>query len=201
MGRHSNFPTLFNDYRTINISLLKKWGYLKPGEWKSGNINWFQGDIKTGWISFSVNMLNINPYLELTYKYNGTPVNYSLQIVSIPSNIGRGSIFYLVCPVTGKRCRKLYGIGERFLHRSAFRGCYYEKQTYSKRNRDLFRSFEMLNDTDKAYDMIHSKHFKKYYAGKPTKRYFKAMQEVSRLSLKDAIEIEARIYRRNKKFL
>jgi hypothetical protein len=196
MARHSNFPTLFDECKTISLSLLKKWCYLKPGECKSGNITWSRGQTKTGCISFTVNMLIVNPYLELNYKYNGNPVNYSLQIVSIPANIGRGKILYFLCPVTGKRCRKLYLIDERFLHRKAFTGCYYEKQTYSKRNRDLYRSFEMLNDTDKAYDTIYSKHFKKYYAGKPTKRYYKAMQGISRMSLKDAIEIEEMIYRK-----
>jgi hypothetical protein len=196
MPRRSNFPILIEECKTINISLLKKWGYLKPGEYKSGNLTWSRGETKTGWISFTINMLNANPYIELNYKYNGNPISYIIQIVSILSNIGRGRIFYFVCPVTGKRCRKMYGISERFLHRSAFRGCFYENQTYSKRNRDLFRSFEMLNENDKAYDMIHSKHFKKYYAGKPTKRYCNAMQEISRISLKDAIEIEEKLFSR-----
>lgn len=196
MSRHSNFPTLYEDCRTVNISNLKKWGYLKADQLKNGSIFWTSNGQRTSTIGITVNMFAASPYIELDYKCNGNLINYSLQIVSVPSNIGRGNLLYFRCPATGKRCRKLYLIDGRFLHRKAFTGCFYEKQTYSKRNRGLFRSFETLTETDKAYDTIYRKHFKKYYAGKPTKRYYKAMQKITSISLKDALEIEESIYRK-----
>jgi hypothetical protein len=179
MPRHSNFPTLYDECRTIKISDLKKWGYIMPGQTTSGNYCWFQGETKTAWISFTVNMFSVNSHIELDYKCNGTPINYSLQIVSIPSNIGRGNLLYFLCPVTGKRCRKLYSVGLRFLHRKAFSGCFYEKQTYSKRNRGLNKAFEMFFGIDNSYEQIYSKYFKKEYNGKVTKRYRKIMKRLN----------------------
>ncbi len=98
--------------------------------------------------------------------------------MSAPSNLNKGLVWYFLCPNTGKRCRILYSIGGYFLHREAFRGCMYESQTYSHKNRALFRQFEMATGGDKAYDQLYSKHFKKYYAGKPTKRYLKILKQI-----------------------
>lgn len=55
-----------------------------------------------------------------------------------------------------------------FYHRSEFKGCMYEKQTYSKSNRKLDRQFSKLLAPDSVYERIYSKHFKKQYNEKPT---------------------------------
>ena len=34
-------------------------------------------------------------------------------------------------------------------------------------------------ESDKCYDEIYSKHFKKHYNGKPTKRYLKLMRKIN----------------------
>jgi hypothetical protein len=56
----------------------------------------------------------------------------------------------------------------------------YEKQTYSKYGRSLDQTFGAYFGTDKAYEKIYSKHFKKFYAGKPTKKYLKLLQQIKR---------------------
>jgi hypothetical protein len=188
MPRQSTLPTLYDECKTISISSLKKWGYLKPGEWKSGEITWSRNGVKTGRIGFTTDMFSESPHLELNYIYGDIPVNYKVPIVSIPSNMGKGSIWYFVCPVTGKRCRKLYSIGGKFLHREAFRGCFYEKQTYSHNNRSLCKKFEIFFGQDNAYEQMCSKYFKKYYAGKHTKRYmklFKIIRKAKSISVND----------------
>jgi hypothetical protein len=179
MPRYSSLPTLYDECKTINLSLLKKWGYIKPGIFHRGDINWSRAGSKTGSISFTINMVACAPYMNLSYTTNGNCVNYEVPLISVPSNLGKGVLWYFVCPATGKRCRKLYLIGSRFLHRKAFRGCFYEKQTYSKRNRDLCRSFEILFGSEKAFEKIYSKYFKKYYAGMPTKRFREATKMIN----------------------
>lgn len=196
MPRHSSLPTLYDECRTINISNLKKWGYLKPHQFRNGSIFWSRDGAKTSSIGITVNMVAVNPYIELDYKCNGNTINYSLQIVSVPSNIGRGSLPYFLCPVTGKRCRKLYLIDGRFLHRKAFTGCYYEKQTYSKRNRGLNKVFEIYFGVDNLYEQIYSKYFKKKYAGKATKRYRRIMKRVNESDKISEREINEMIYRK-----
>jgi hypothetical protein len=66
------------------------------------------------------------------------------------------------------------------LHRKAFKDCFYKKQTYSHKNRQLNKSFEAFFGADKAYEQIYSKHFKKHYAGKLTKRYLKLNNQLQK---------------------
>jgi len=172
MPKFPTFPTLYDECKTISISDLKLWGYLNPNQYKRGTISWSRNGSKTGSISIYANTHIENPYIELDYQCNSNPINYRVQLVSIPSNIGKGVVWFFVCPYTGKRCRKLHLVDTYFYHRSAFKGCMYEKQTYSHKTRKLYKSFEIIFGTEKIYD----KYFKTYYAGKPTKRYQKLLK-------------------------
>ncbi|MEJ7739608.1 MAG: hypothetical protein WKF97_19460 [Chitinophagaceae bacterium] len=176
MPKPHTFPTLYDECKTISIGFLKKHGYLQLDHWKSGTITWSVNGNKTGSISIAAYINAADPYLELDYTSNNKPIKYRVPLVNMPSNIGKGIVWYFLCPSTGKQCRKLYLADTYFLHRSAFRGCMYEKQTYSRQNRIRFHAFGKLFRTDDVYDQLHSKHFKKYYKGKPTKQYLKLMK-------------------------
>ena len=71
------------------------------------------------------------PYIELDYNYRDKPQNYKVNLVRVPSNLGKDFVWYFHCPKTNKRCRKLYSVNGMFLHREAYKGCMYETQTYS----------------------------------------------------------------------
>jgi hypothetical protein len=177
MPKPHTFPTLYDDLKTVSISFLAKHGYLKPNLWRNGTITWSRNGNKTGSISIGINTLCESPYLELDYKCNQTPINYRVQLVSAPSNLGKGVVWYFVCPQTGKRCRKLYLVDTYFYHREAFRGMY-EKQTHSKKSRDLDKTLGAYFRTDQLFEQLYKKHFKKQYAGKPTKKYLKLTQQI-----------------------
>ena len=145
---------------------------------------------KTGSISIRVNTQPESPYLELDYKCNETPINYRVQLVSSPSNLGKGVVWYFVCPHTGKRCRKLHLADTYFYRRSAFRGCMYEKQTQSKKYRYLDKTLGVYFQADQLFEELYKKHFKKQYAGKPTKKYLKLTQQIQRAESITAHEIE-----------
>lgn len=179
MPKPHTLPTLYDECKTVSISFLSKHGYLKANQWQSGTITWSRNGSKTGSISIRVNTQSESPYLEIDYKSNDTPINYQVPLVSIPSNIGKGVIWYFICPHTQKRCRKLYLVAGHFYHRSAFRGCMYDKQTQSHKNRWLCNQFDKLFNSEKAYEQIYSKHFKKQYNGKPTKRYLKLLKQAN----------------------
>lgn len=180
MPRVSSFPTLYDDCKTLTISDLKRWEYLKPGQWKRGAITWSRNGNKTGSISITTNFTTESPYLELDYTYNKTePINYRVPLVRVPSNLGKGFVWYFVCPRTGKKCRKLYMVNTYFYHRTAFNGCMYEKQTYSHHTRIIGKQFERMFGEEKAYEQIYSKHFKKQYKGKPTRRYLRLLLKTS----------------------
>ena len=56
----------------------------------------------------------------------------------------------------------------------------YEKQTQSKKYRGLDKTLGVYFRTDQLYEQLHKKHFKKQYAGKPTKKYLKLTQQIQR---------------------
>ena len=126
--------------------------------------------------------------IELDYKYSDEPRNYKVRLVSIPSNLGKGLIWYFLCPETNKRCRKLYSIGGYFLHREAFNGCMYETQ--SKKYRQLDKSLGAFFKTDDLYSQLYQKHFKKTYAGKPTKKYLRILEQIQKAESIPYHEIE-----------
>lgn len=88
------------------------------------------------------------------------------------------------------RCRKLYFADTYFYHRSAFNGCMYEKQTQSKKSRYLDKTLGEYFRTEQLYELLYKKHFKKHYAGKPTKRYLKLTQQIKRAESISYHEIE-----------
>ena len=142
MPKPYTFPTLYNEALQISTSNLKKWNYLKPGRIKSGALTWSSNGHKTASVSIEVNTQTEQPYLELDYKYKDEPRNYKIELVSVPSNLGKGVVWYFLCPQTKKRCRKLYLISGYFLHREAFNGCMYACQTKSRETREFDKLWE-----------------------------------------------------------
>ena len=180
MPKPHTFPTLFDEVKTVSISFLTKHGYLKPNQWQSGTVTWSRNGNKTGSISIQVNIQSEQPYIELDYKCNEAPIKYRVQLVSAPSNLGKGVVWYFVCPRTGKRCRKLYLADTYFYHRSAFRGCMYEKQTQSKKSRYLDKMIGAYFKTDQLFEQLYKKNFKKQYVGKPTKKYLRIVNQITK---------------------
>ena len=122
----------------------------------------------------------IKKFVKLDYKINGESINYRIELVSVPSNLGKGSVFYFVCPVTRRRCRKLYLIGKYFLSRFAFPSALYTKQTQAKSWRHLSRAFDVLNLRDERIDFIAKRYAKTWYKGKPTKRFQRILDREER---------------------
>ena len=180
MPKPHTFPTLYDEVKTVSISFLTKHGYLKPNQLKAGSVHWSRNGENIGSISIEVCTFYENRYLELDYKCNQQPVKYRVQLVSAISNLGKGFVWYFVCPKTGKRCRKLYLADTYFYHRSAFRGCMYEKQTQSKKSRYLDQTLGEYFRSDQLYEQLYKKHFKKQYAGKPTKKHLWLIERINK---------------------
>lgn len=99
-------------------------------------------------------------------------------------------MWFFRCPSTGKLCRKLYSIGGYFLHREAFKGCFYETQIRSKYARFLDSNYGAYFKSESLYLEAGKKHLKKTYAGKPTKKYLKLSKEIQKAESIDFREIE-----------
>lgn len=179
MAKFPSYPTLFDECKTINISDFKRWGFLKSNLKLKSEITWSRNGNKTGCISISVNTFVESPFVELNYQCNGTLIDYKIPLITVDSNLGKGVVWFFICPYSGKRCRKLHLVGNYFYHRSAFRNCMYENQTKSHSSRNHFSMADKLFRVADANDKIYSKNFKKYYNGLPTKRYIKAIKSMN----------------------
>lgn len=170
--------TTFDHCKSISISDFARHGYLRPGQTKSGTLTWRLNGISVGSILATSNLISSKPFLELRYICDDKPIQYKIQLVSSPSNIGKGVVWYFICPLTGKQCRKLYAIGDTFLHRDAYSGCMYATQTKSRKQRNRKRLRDMAFGSHKDEPQIGSRYFKSTYAGKATKRFQKRTDEI-----------------------
>jgi hypothetical protein len=182
MARRSTFSCCFDEVAQITIGCLRELGYLEPLGRKSGTLSWSRHGQQTSSICLTVDMQE--GYVELDYRCRDKPINYRVRLMSIVSNLGKGHIWYFVCPNTGRKCRKLYGIGDYFLSRFAYPAAMYRCQTEPKSDRG-FRRFLTLHGTTRnpkaEWDYFNRKRFRTYYNGKPTKKYQKYLERMEKL--------------------
>ena len=191
MPKPHTFPYLFDELKTISISKLNEWNYLNDTALKSGVVNWSNRyNEVTSSISIKVKINANEQFLNLNYKSNDIRYDYNVNLVTVPSNLGKGNVWYFICAYTGKRCRILHLIDGKFLHRSALKSGMYSKQTQSKKWRQIEKVYGAYFDSDKYYEQLYKKHFKKYYKGKPTKRYLKLMHNIAKAENIDYRDIE-----------
>jgi hypothetical protein len=191
MPRYATYPTLFDEVKSIDISDLRRWGYLNKNTHHSGVITWSSRGYATGKISVGVVMNDYDQKMYLDYSVDGTTYNYEVRLTSLSSNLGKGIVWYFLCPFTRKRCRKLHLLDERFMHRSALPSGMYECQTKSKKWRGIEKIYGAYFEADKLYEQLYSKHFKTHYNGKPTKRYLRLMKQINKAERFTSSEIEA----------
>lgn len=186
MPKNATYPTLLDNVIKLDISILKKQHQLNFNDkiYKEGKVYWESRGKKTAEIMFRVNTTVEQPYIELSYRSGEKHQNYKVDLVTVPSNLGKGKVWYFRCPHTFKRCRKLYLIGGEFLHREAFKGCMYICQTESKRFRLYNNTIGAIFKARKLYDRLSKKYAKDFYNGKPTKRYLKTMLKIRELEAK-----------------
>jgi hypothetical protein len=109
MGRHSTGIATVNQALKIDISYLRRNGFIIPGECLRGVLEWSNGAS----VSIESKLSDNNHYIRLKYRntfYDGTEKDYDYKIwlTTIPSNLGRGEIYYFICPVDYSLCRILY---------------------------------------------------------------------------------------------
>jgi len=174
MGRMPCYSVIFDNLRTISITDLKRWDYLGSSSFKSGDINWRENGEVVSSVGILFFGIDDPKSIVLDYSWQDKKRKYEIKLVSIPSNLGKGAIWYFLCPRTKKKCRKLYLVDGYFLHRTAFEGMYL-CQTKSKNSRQLDKVLDTVFRCDDALEELHTKYFKTHYNGKPTKRYLKIL--------------------------
>lgn len=200
MGRYSTSPLVVEDSLDLSLSFLKSRGYVKPNHSQSGVITWSRGGVKTGAIRIWIKTEEETGVAVLNYEYRGDPKTQEIELVTIPSNLGAGRLWYFICTRTGDRARKLYCFSNgEFLSRGAYKDLYYESQLRSKFTRSLDNTLGKSLKAERYYSQIYSKGFTKYYNGKKTRRYKDLLAKIERserTSLKDQNFLESLLYYR-----
>lgn len=151
MARMATFPTTVEDLRTLEIAFLNKHGYLKIQGQKTGTVTWTNPNSGTkNSISIAVNLNDDERgTMRLWYTANETEkMDYCVHLVSQPSNLGKGRVWYFVCPKTGNLCRKLYYRPYLFVSRFAF-NLMYRKQIESKKMREWQKLYGAMFEDEK----------------------------------------------------
>lgn len=190
MPKPSTYPPLYNDALQLNIATLKEWGLLAPNQIKSDTVTWWRNGNVRGKIKIAIDTTHHQPFIVLDYKYGNEPRKYKVTLIAKESNLGKGKIWYFICPQTGKLCRKLYSIDGYFYHRKAFTGCMYESQTQSKLYRSIDKTYGAFFKLDLLNSELRRKHAKQFYAGTPTKKYLKLIKEIEKAKSVSWGEIE-----------
>ncbi|APZ46314.1 hypothetical protein BW723_08390 [Polaribacter reichenbachii] len=191
MAKNYTFPILFDEIKSLSITDLKKLKYLQKNLSFNGNVYWKSRGESTGSISINTSLINDNNFVEFIYTCNDKSYNYKVDLVSIKSNLNNADIWYFKCKFTGIRCRKLHLINGRFQHRSILKTGMYSSQTRSKYYRSLEKVYGAYFESDNHYSELYSKHFKKYYNGKPTKKYLKLLEQINKAESIDKSDIES----------
>lgn len=181
MSRMSNFKPSYEDCHSLAIKNFN------PAQSFALHKN-FSGTLKVSphW-GFTENTLFFKykvttQVLEWCFFRKGERYTQKIRIVKEETNLKNGYRFYFICPHTGKRCIKLlrpFGNGQ-FLHRTAWKGLYYEQQKESKHYRAIANSNSGLAcKIDRlAWELYakRPKYQKTHYRGKPTPKYKKLHQ-------------------------
>ena len=171
----------YEDCRRLKISDLKKLGCLTYGQHGTMPLIWKSNGEVTAKINIHLYITSEDPKIILEYTCNGDPRKYQIDLITMPSNLGRGVIWYFRCHYTGKLCRQLYLADGYFLHRSGLKNTIYSIQNYSKKSRQLYKYFGGLDSVDNAEKKIYAKYSKPYYNGQQTKWYKKSMKYLKQL--------------------
>jgi hypothetical protein len=179
MPAYPTYRRYLDDALQLDIKTLKRLGFLELNRELGGQLIWSNDYGVLGKIGIEVTMIDIhNPFIKLSYKYNDEKIEYCVDLVSVQSNLNKGQFWLFECPKTNVRCRKLHLINGFFYHRTAFKGHVYRSQARSHKMYFLDKLYGAYFDLDKHYMELYSKHFKKTYAGKSTKRYVRLMNKI-----------------------
>lgn len=135
----------------------------------SGSLKWTFDDGSTSGISYFASLYG--GYIDLSYKIDGRPVSYRVEIRNTPCHFG-GFRFWFTCPLicNGQRCGRRVGIlylngdyfGCRHCHEIAYRSQYERRDAFTT----LLRSYELLDEIDQLDSLVK----RRTYRGRLTKK-------------------------------
>jgi len=206
MGRFSTGIYEVGEAKKISLSFLIKHKYLIKGKVTKGTLSWTLRGEQNGEISIICSYTKKEKYIRLAYidihgtTKEETKYDYKIELVSIPSNLGKGEVLYMMCPSGyGLRCRILYNAyrSGKWYSRKYFerKGCrvYYPSQARSKDDYEYNRKHHFEKLWKSRFDM---RNFHPYHKGKKTKaliRFEKIRDELEYWTKKTDTQFNAKV--------
>lgn len=176
MAKTRTFPECLDELKMVTICWLRQLGHLRPNHASQDTLSWTRAGRHSG--SITVVTDADNKFVELSYSINRRPISYRVNLESVPSNLGKGEVWYFRCPATGKRCRTLYEYGDYFYSRHVFHKPLYSSQIVSKSFRGLLQVIRSLRRHDQ---FLAKRYARTHYHGKITRRYQRLLNRASRV--------------------
>lgn len=161
-----------NSARSVKMVNLRKWGYLKEGmTFHNLTFSWSRDNEVSATISADVTINesgtgSMRLYYTSTTRWNGESkhMDFVVPLGSTPCRFG-GRKWFFRCPNQHcqRRCRILYSYNEFHVCRRCT-GLWYDSQTYTL---DRYRALDNLFRADRLAAQIK----RRFYRGKPTRRY------------------------------
>ena len=182
MGRHYTGALITKECMRLDLKYLKENKFIQKDRETKAVLSWSTGSK----MNFTSVYTDEEKYIDLSYSMSSTgeEENYRIQLKETPSNLGKGSLLYMVCPVSGLKSRKLYLAYGSPIFKSikAYQNrIYFSSQTSSKNNRFNDKYWELLRELEKG----DAKRKQSHYLGKKTKRELSKERKKDRLELYD----------------
>ena len=177
MPRESRHPVILNELLTIKASSIMS----KAKDGPSMILRWYSRGEQVAGMRCLVEQKDGETLVHFMYHSNVGPEHIQIHISTTPSNLGIGLIPFFVCPITGQRSRKLYLIGGKLASRHAIKGALYDCKIWSKKYRELNKTFGKAFQLDGLYDKLHAPYFKQTYRGKATSTYNRLVDQINKI--------------------
>jgi hypothetical protein len=136
---------------------------------------------------------NLLPY-DLKYELTeeGLIINYCvrdqqktqhIEIVLEPSNLGVGNVWFMICPYTDKKARKLVLWNGCFVHQSYISNLHYRRQTENALQRTSFKWIRRMQEYQGIEKRQRQPYYKSTYNGKSTYLAIKARRALERSAM------------------
>lgn len=186
MGRRSAGIYEVKECERIELSDLLTNSYIKKGYRVRSTLEWVQNGEPTSEIRIESLYLKDEKYVRLVYETTDEQgrhvehLDYKIQLVTVPSNLGKGKVPYFLCPNLNIKCRVLYRaygsnrwFSRQYYETEGFR-IYYPSQAVSKESYPRERKRHISQKIDTIWG---KKNFHLYHRGKKT-RAFKKLEKL-----------------------
>lgn len=178
MPKPYTVPLLIDQQKTLTVGYLSKNKYFIKN--KIGATGWVSSRTQDLDVRITSIMQKDSEHIFLDYIYNNQLISQKINLECKPSNLGKGLIWFFICPFTNTRCRNLIFIDGNFMHRSNLINAMYSIQSESKKWRLIFQLQPNILETQAYLKEPQKKYYKKYYNGNLTKRYYKYLKTLQK---------------------